>query len=123
MLHNQYPAPTRQEAFKAYELFVLTSGEKYPKAMEFLMKDKEDLFSFYDFPAAHWLHLCTTNSSESSFATVRLRHRKTKGSGTCKATLAMVHEPCREGLAQTRWIEVYPPGSGGYKVHEWRAGS
>ena len=101
MLHNQYLAPTRQEAFKAHELFVETFGEKYPKAVECLVKDKEDLFAFYDFPAAHWLHLRTTNPIESTFATVRLRHRKTKGSGTRKATLAMVYKLCRE--AEKGW--------------------
>jgi putative transposase len=101
MLHDQYLAPTREEALKAYQLFVESFGEKYPKAVECLVKDKEDLFAFYDFPAAHWLHLRTTNPIESTFATVRLRHRRTKGSGTRKATLAMVYKLCRE--AEKSW--------------------
>lgn len=101
MLHDQYLAPTKEEAEKAYELFVASFGEKYPKAVECLTKDKEELFAFYDFPAAHWLHLRTTNPIESTFATVRLRHRRTKGSGTRKATLAMVYKLCRE--AESRW--------------------
>ena len=101
MLHDQYLAPTRQEALKAHELFVASFAEKYPKAVECLTKDKEELFAFYDFPGAHWLHLRTTNPIESTFATVRLRHRRTKGSGTRKATLAMVYKLCRE--AEKSW--------------------
>jgi putative transposase len=104
MLHDQYLAPTREEALKAYELFVASFGDKYPKAVECLVKDKEDLFAFYDFPAAHWLHLRTTNPIESTFATVRLRHRKTKGNGTRAATLAMVYKLCRE--AENGWRKL-----------------
>ena len=104
MLHDQYLAPTREDAMKAYDLFVESFGEKYPKAVECLTKDKDDLFTFYDFPAAHWLHLRTTNPIESTFATVRLRHRRTKGSGTRRATLAMVYKLCEE--AQKGWRKL-----------------
>jgi len=104
MLHDQYLAPTREEALKAYTLFVESFGDKYPKAVECLVKDKDDLFAFYDFPALHWLHLRTTNPIESTFATVRLRHRRTKGSGTRKATLAMVYKLCRE--AEQGWRKL-----------------
>ena len=55
-----------------------------------LTKDRDELLAFYDFPAEHWQHLRTTNPIESMFATVRLRHRRTKGSGTRVACLAMV---------------------------------
>ena len=63
---------------------------KYPKAVECLRKDREVLLTFYDFPAEHWVHLRTTNPIESTFATVRLRHRRTKGSGSRSACLTMV---------------------------------
>jgi len=104
MLHEQYLAPTREAALKAFDLFVESFGAKYPKAVECLVKDKDDLFAFYDFPAAHWIHLRTTNPIESTFATVRLRHRKTKGCGTRKATLAMVYKLCRE--AELGWRKL-----------------
>ena len=55
---------------------------KYPKAVECLTKDRDVLLAFYDFPAEHWKHLRTTNPIESMFATVRLRHRRTKGNGS-----------------------------------------
>ena len=67
-----------------------TYEAKYPKATECLSKDREVLLSFYDFPAEHWVHIRTTNPIESTFATVRLRHAKTKGSGTRTACLTMV---------------------------------
>ena len=67
-----------------------TFEPKYPKAVECLRKDKEDLFTFYDFPATHWIHIRTTNPIESTFATVRLRTVKTKGCGSRIATLTMV---------------------------------
>ena len=104
MLHDQYLAPTREDAEKAYELFVDSFEAKYPKAVECLVKDKADLFAFYDFPAAHWVHLRTTNPIESTFATVRLRHRRTKGNGTRRATLAMVYKLCRE--AEKGWRKL-----------------
>ena len=104
MLHDQYLASTREDALKAFDLFVNSFGDKYPKAVECLVKDKDDLFAFYDFPAAHWLHLRTTNPIESTFATVRLRHRRTKGNGTRTATLAMVYKLCRE--AEQGWRKL-----------------
>lgn len=90
MLHEIYLAETREAALKAFELFVTTYEAKYPKATECLSKDRDVLLTFYDFPAEHWLHLRTTNPIESTFATVRLRHTKTKGSGTRTACLTMV---------------------------------
>jgi len=104
MLHDMYLAPTREEALKAFALFVESFGAKYSKAVECLVKDKDDLFAFYDFPAMHWIHLRTTNPIESTFATVRLRHRRTKGNGTRKATLAMVYKLCRE--AEQSWRKL-----------------
>jgi putative transposase len=110
MLHNMYQAPTKKEALKAYDHFIASFKDKYPKAVECLEKDKEVLFTFYDFPAAHWLHIRTTNPIESTFATVRLRTAKTKGCGSRSATLSMVFKLCLEAekswrrLDGTKWI-------------------
>ena len=89
-LHDIWMAPTREEAVKAFDLFLGTYGAKYPQACECLAKDREALLCFYDFPAEHWGHLRTTNPIESTFATVRLRTKRTKGHGSGKAALAMV---------------------------------
>ena len=89
-LHDIYEAEGREEAERSFDLFVATYQAKYPKAVECLTKDREALLAFYDFPAEHWRHIRTTNPIESTFATVRLRHGRTKGSGSRVACLTMV---------------------------------
>ena len=74
---------------------------KYEAACECLKKDREVLLTFYDFPAEHWGHLRTTNPIESTFATIRLRHRRTKGNGTRRASLTMMFKLAQS--AQKRW--------------------
>jgi len=89
-LHQIWMAETRAQAEQAFDLFLETYQAKYPKATECLAKDRSVLLTFYDFPAEHWIHLRTTNPIESTFATVRLRHRRTKGNGSRSACLTMV---------------------------------
>jgi len=89
-LREIYGAATKVEAEKGFGLFVKTYQAKYPKATECLEKGRDVLLAFYDFPAEHWIHIRTTNPIESVFSTVRLRHDKTKGSGTRTACLTMV---------------------------------
>jgi putative transposase len=91
-LHEIWMADTKEHAHEAFDLFVATYGAKYPKAVECLKKDRDVLLTFYDFPAEHWLHLRTTNPIESAFATVRLRTKRTKGSGSRIACLTMVYK-------------------------------
>ena len=90
MLHDIWMAETKAEAQKAFDLFIETFRAKYPKATECLTKDRDALLTFYDFPAEHWVHIRTTNPIESTFATVRLRTRRTKGCGSRIACLMMV---------------------------------
>jgi transposase-like protein len=101
MLHDIYLAETREAAEKAFDRFVNLYKSKYPKAVDCLVKDREAPLAFYDFPAEHWPHLRTTNPVESTFATVRLRHRRTKGCGSRQATLTMVFMLARQ--AERRW--------------------
>jgi putative transposase len=100
-IHQIWMAETRKDASEAFDLFLATYGAKYPKACECLSKDRDQLLTFYDFPAEHWKHLRTTNPIESTFATVRLRHRRTKGSGSRTACLAMVFKLTQS--AAKRW--------------------
>ena len=100
-LHDIWMAATREEAIKAFNLFLATYGAKYPRACECLAKDREAVLCFYDFPAEHWGHLRTTNPIESTFATVRLRTKRTKGHGSGKAALAMVFKLAQ--AASKRW--------------------
>jgi putative transposase len=104
LIHEMYMAPTRAAATKAYEEFTSRYEAKYPKAVQCLTKDQDVLFTFYDFPAEHWLHLRTTNPIESSFATVRHRTRQTKGCGSRKATMAMVFKLGLE--AEKKWRKL-----------------
>jgi len=103
-LHEIWMAETREGALQAFDLFVAKYEAKYPKAAECLVKDRDELLAFYDMPAEHWRHLRTTNPIESTFATVRLRHRRTKGSGSRRACLAMVFMLARS--AQRRWRKL-----------------
>jgi putative transposase len=94
-------APTRADAKHALEVFREEYGSKYPKALAKLDRDWKPLTAFYDYPAEHWRHLRTTNPIESSFATVRLRTRVTKGAGSKAAALAMAYKLLES--AQERW--------------------
>ena len=101
LLHEIVEAPTRADAKRELETFREEFGAKYPKALEKLDKDWKPLTAFYDYPAEHWRHLRTTNPIESSFATVKLRTRVTKGAGSKAAALAMAYKLLI--TAQERW--------------------
>ncbi len=101
MLHEAMEAPTRATASTAIDAFVSEFEPKWPKAAGKLVKDRDELLAFYAFPAEHWRHLRTTNPIESSFATVKLRTRVTKGAGSKVAALAMAYKLL--DTAQARW--------------------
>jgi transposase-like protein len=101
MIHEIWMAETREAANKAFDAFLEDYQTKYPKAAECLAKDRDVLLAFYDFPAEHWRHLRTTNPIESTFATIRLRHRRTKGSGSRLASLTMMFKLAES--AAKRW--------------------
>jgi putative transposase len=104
MLHEIWMSATKEDAIKTFERFIATYQAKYPRAVECLAKDREELLAFYDFPAEHWQHLRTSNPIESTFATVRLRTGKTKGAGSRTACLAMVFKLIES--AQKRWRKL-----------------
>jgi len=104
MLHEVWMSATKEDAVKAFEKFVATYQAKYPKAVQCLVKDREELLAFYDFPAEHWQHLRTSNPIESTFATVRLRTCKTKGAGSRAACLAMAFKLIES--AQKGWRKL-----------------
>jgi len=101
LLSEVIEAPTRKDAKLALEVFREEYGAKYPKALQKLDRDWTQLTAFFDYPAEHWRHLRTTNPIESSFATVRLRTRVTKGAGSKTAALAMAYKLLES--AQERW--------------------
>ena len=107
MLHAIWNAPTREEADRAFDLFLDTFDAKYPKAVNCLAKDRTELLTFYSFPAEHWGHIRTTNPIESTFATIRLRHRKTKGNGTARACTAMMFKLAESAAKTWRKLRGY----------------
>lgn len=106
-LHDIMRAPDRQAALEEMARFTRTFAEKYPKAVATLIKDQEQMFTFFNYPAAHWIHLRTTNAIESTFSTVKARTRVTKGAGSRKAGLAMAFKLLM--MAEKRWRKVNSP--------------
>ena len=89
-LHEIWQAATREHAEQAFDQFIVTYEARYPKATNCLLKDRQSLMTFYDFPAVHWQHLRTTNPIESTFATIRHRTTRTKGGMTRDSLLHMM---------------------------------
>lgn len=99
-----YQAQDKDHAGMAAKAFADAYGTKWPKAAAKITDDLDVLLAFYDYPAEHWIHLRTTNPIESTFATVRLRQRVTKGPGRRAAGIAMAFKLIES--AQTRWRAV-----------------
>lgn len=112
-----YNAENRSHAERAIEAFAKTYGIKWPKAAAKITEDREELLAFYDFPAEHWIHLRTTNPIESTFSTVKLRTKVTRGAGSPAAALAMVFKLVES--AQARWRAI----TGAHLVSLVRAGA
>lgn len=100
-LQDIYNAEDRERAEQAITTFAKLHGAKFPKAVRKITDDQDVLLEFYHFPAEHWIHLRTTNPIESTFATVCLRTKVTKGAGSRAAGLAMVFKLVES--AQARW--------------------
>lgn len=112
-----YNAEDRAHAEKAIDAFARTYGAKWPKAVGKITEDAEELLAFYDFPAEHGMHLRTTNPMESTFSTVKLRTKVTRGAGSPAAALAMVFKLVES--AQARWRAI----TGAHLVALVRAGA
>ena len=105
-LHTVSGAATRAGALDAARAFAGQFAQ-WPKATAKVADDLERLLAFHDFPSEHHAHLRTTNPIESTFATVRLRQRVTKGAGSRSAGLAMAYKLL--DAAQQRWRRVNAP--------------
>jgi len=103
-LHNIWQAETKEDANKAFDLFVKTYEPKYPKAALCLQKDRDELMAFFDFPAQHWQSIRTSNPIESAFATIRHRTKRSKG---CLTSDGMLHMIFRLGqCAEQNWRKL-----------------
>ena len=104
MIHDIYLSPTKQDANVAFDIFIEEFELKYPRAVTSLRNNRDELMSFFDFPAEQWQHIRSTNVIESTFATVRLRTKRTKGCGSRIATLTMVFKLTES--AEKRWRKL-----------------
>ena len=103
-LHNIWQAETKEDADKAFDLFVKTYETKYPKAALCLQKDRDELMAFFDFPAQHWQSIRTSNPIESAFATIRHRTKRSKG---CLTRDGMLHMMFKLGqCAEQNWRKL-----------------
>jgi len=117
MLAEIRDAEDRANAITAIDAFAEAYAAKYPKAVAKIVDDTVALLAFFDFPAEHWVHLRTTNPIESTFATVRLRTKVTKGPGSRAAGLAMAFKLIE--AAEHRWRAL----TGAHLVALVRAGA
>jgi transposase-like protein len=121
LLHEVMLAPTRAGAKEATQVFAREFEVRYPKAVACLLDDQETLFSLYDFPAQHWIHVRTTNPIESPFATVKSRTAQTKGAGSRTAGLALAFKLAL--AAEDHWrklnaSELMPLVRAGVRFHD-----
>jgi putative transposase len=116
-IHEITEAENKTEAARAIEAFAGEFGAKWPKAVAKIVDEKEQLLTFYEFPAEHWRHLRTTNPIESAFAPVRARTDLTKGPGSGEAGAAMIYKLLE--AAEGRWRRI----NGAHLVALVRAGA
>jgi transposase-like protein len=105
-LREIWDAEDRSHAEAALEAFARDFA-KWPKSVAKLIKEREAVLAFYDYPAEHWIHLRTSNPIESTFAPVRARTDVTKGPGSRAAGLAMCFKLIE--AAEGRWRRVNAP--------------
>ena len=116
-LHEIFQAETKEVAEEQVRAFANEYSDRYPKAVASLLRDEDKLLTFYNFPAAHWQTIRSTNVIESAFATVRLRQRVTKGAGTRTRGLTMAFQLL--AMAEKRWRRIRSP----YRVQELLEGT
>jgi transposase-like protein len=104
LLHEMMKAEKESDALKARKSFEKLYSEKYPKAVECIVKSWSQLTTFFHYPAMHWQHIRTTNPIESSFATVKLRTKVTKGAGSKKTAAVMAFKLLHE--CQKKWRKL-----------------
>ena len=104
-LHDIWQAETKDQADNAFDLFLRTYEDKFPKAAHCLEKDRDTLLTFYDYPAKHWRSIRTTNPIESAFSTIRHRTKRSKG---CLSRDGMLHMIFKLGMcAEKKWIKLH----------------
>jgi putative transposase len=100
-LREIWQADTRKSANKAFHHFLEKYQSKYQTAWHCMKRNQEVLLSFsLRLPRRGLGASRRAPTIESTFATIRLRHRRT-GNGTRKASLTMMFKLAQ--AAQQRW--------------------
>ena len=107
LLRQMYDATTRDQAETLMAQFAETYGRDYPRAVECLLKDKDSLLTYYNYPQEHWLSLKTTNPIESIFATVKLRTNAARRIKSPRSALYLIFQLILR--AQKRWRRINAP--------------
>lgn len=97
-------SPSKKDCEQVRDQFVKNYEDKYPKATVCLTKHWDQLIAFFSFPAMHWQHIRTTNPIESSFATVKLRTKVTKGAGSKETAAVMAFKLLKE--CESTWRKI-----------------
>lgn len=103
-LHEMMRAPDKETATKIKNNFSKAYTDKYPKMVVCLTKNWPELTSFFDFPAAHWRSIRTSNPIESSFAGVKSRLKSTKGAGSITSATAMTFKLLKQ--CEKHWLSL-----------------
>ena len=122
-LHDMIHSERKSDAEIVKKEFIEDFGEKYPKATEKLEKNWIELTAFFDFPALHWQYLRTTNPIESTFATVKLRTRTTKGAGNKETAETMAFKLLQEAEKGWRKLKGYEKITGLLKGDVYKDGN
>ena len=102
--HEIWHASMREDAERAFDLFLTTCGPRYPRASQCLEKNRDELIAFYDFPAQHWQSIRTSNPIESTFGSIRHRTKQLKG---CLTRNGMLHMMFKLGMcAENKWYRL-----------------
>jgi transposase-like protein len=104
LLHEMMYSETLADAADARSRYEVAFAVKYEASVTCIVKDWDKLTTYFKFPAAHWVHLRTTNPIESTFATVKLRTTVTKGAGSEQAAKTMAFKLMQE--AERRWNRI-----------------
>ncbi|MCB9026125.1 MAG: transposase [Bdellovibrionaceae bacterium] len=101
-LNEMMRAPDKETATKIKNNFSKAYEDKYPKMVNCLTKNWSELTNFFDFPAAHWRSIRTSNPIESSFAGVKSRLKSTKGAGSINSAMAMTFKLLKQ--CESYWL-------------------
>jgi len=102
-----YNAKSYKESQEFKRNFIRCYRTIYPKAVQSLLEAGEALFTYFQFPKRHWVHLKTTNPIESLFATARLRTAAARRMRTRTGAVCLIFQLLKNSEQRLRRIRAY----------------